>query len=116
MSQDCFGIFVLTEVRWCYDDDVGVFKDIQSPFVLSLLRISTVSRLARQISFRFSFSLRLPIVTMPALTSRASDLNIEHKRIFINNEWHKASNGKRFAVINPSTGDLICQVEEGTKV
>ena len=53
---------------------------------------------------------------MPALTSRASDLNFEHKRIFINNVWHKASNGKRFAVINPSTGDLICQVEEGTKV
>ncbi|CAF1319898.1 unnamed protein product, partial [Didymodactylos carnosus] len=35
--------------------------------------------------------------------------------IFINNEWHKATKGKTFAVINPSTGEEICQVEEGTK-
>jgi hypothetical protein len=53
---------------------------------------------------------------MPALTSHGSDVNIEYKQIFINNEWHKASNGKTFPVTNPSTGDLICQIEEGTKV
>lgn len=53
---------------------------------------------------------------MPTLTSHGSDLNIEYKQIFINNEWHRASSGKTFPVINPSTGDLICQIEEGTKV
>ncbi|CAF1398608.1 unnamed protein product, partial [Didymodactylos carnosus] len=36
-------------------------------------------------------------------------------KIFINNEWHKAAKGKTFAVINPSTGEKLCQVEEGTK-
>ena len=43
-------------------------------------------------------------------------IEIKYTQIFINNEWHKAANGKTFPVINPSTGKEICQVEEGTKV
>ncbi|CAF4193830.1 unnamed protein product, partial [Rotaria sordida] len=39
----------------------------------------------------------------------------KYTQIFINNEWHKATNEKTFSVINPSTGEEICQVEEGTR-
>jgi acyl-CoA reductase-like NAD-dependent aldehyde dehydrogenase len=43
-------------------------------------------------------------------------VEIKYTQIFINNEWHKATDGKTFPVINPSTGEEICQVEEGTRV
>ena len=45
-----------------------------------------------------------------------SSIEIKYTQIFINNEWHKSVKGKTFPVFNPSTGDEICQVEEGTKV
>lgn len=48
--------------------------------------------------------------------AKVSDLEIKYTKIFINNEWHSAANGKKFGVINPSTGEEICQVEEGTRV
>ena len=53
---------------------------------------------------------------MSSTDSKASPVEIKYTQIFINNEWHKAANGKTFPVINPSTGEEICQVEEGTKV
>ena len=53
---------------------------------------------------------------MASSDSKASDVEIKYTEIFINNEWHKATNGKTFSVINPSTGEQICQVQEGTKV
>jgi len=53
---------------------------------------------------------------MPTTDSKAPDVEIKFTKIFINNEWHKAANGKTFPVINPSTGEEICQVEEGTRV
>ena len=37
-------------------------------------------------------------------------------QIFINNEWVDAVDGKTFPTINPATGDVICEVAEGTKV
>ncbi|KAH0625632.1 hypothetical protein JD844_015222 [Phrynosoma platyrhinos] len=36
-------------------------------------------------------------------------------QIFINNEWHDAVSKKTFPTINPSTGEVICQVAEGDK-
>ena len=45
-----------------------------------------------------------------------AEVEIKYTQIFINNEWHKAANGKTFLVINPSTGEEICQVQEGTRV
>ncbi|XP_050800154.1 aldehyde dehydrogenase 1A1 isoform X3 [Gopherus flavomarginatus] len=51
----------------------------------------------------------------PALPAPLSDLKIKYTKIFINNEWHDATNGKKFAVYNPATGDKICEVEEGDK-
>ena len=48
--------------------------------------------------------------------SKPPPVEIKYTQIFIDNEWHKAANGKTFPVINPSTGEEICQVEEGTGV
>ena len=53
---------------------------------------------------------------MTTSDSKGPNVEIKYTEIFINNEWHKASNGKTFPVINPSTGEEICQVQEGTKV
>ncbi|NWQ84704.1 ALDH2 protein, partial [Columbina picui] len=36
-------------------------------------------------------------------------------QIFINNEWHDAVSKKTFPTINPTTGEVICQVAEGDK-
>jgi acyl-CoA reductase-like NAD-dependent aldehyde dehydrogenase len=47
---------------------------------------------------------------------QAADVEIKYTKIFIDNEWHKAENGKTFSVINPSTGEEICHVEEATRV
>ncbi|CAF1561447.1 unnamed protein product, partial [Rotaria sp. Silwood1] len=52
---------------------------------------------------------------MSSSDSKASSVEIKYTQIFINNEWHKAANGKTFPVFNPCTGEEICQVEEGTK-
>ncbi|KAM9330703.1 aldehyde dehydrogenase 1A1-like [Gastrophryne carolinensis] len=43
------------------------------------------------------------------------NLKIQHTKIFINNEWHDAVSGKKFPVINPATGEKICDVAEGDK-
>ncbi len=53
---------------------------------------------------------------MPSTDLTATNVEIKYTKLFINNEWHKAENGKTFSVINPSTGEEICRVEEGTKV
>ncbi|XP_005403230.1 PREDICTED: aldehyde dehydrogenase, mitochondrial [Chinchilla lanigera] len=38
-----------------------------------------------------------------------------YNQIFINNEWHNAVSKKTFPTVNPSTGEVICQVAEGDK-
>ncbi|CAF4233383.1 unnamed protein product, partial [Rotaria sordida] len=35
----------------------------------------------------------------------------KYTQIFINDEWHKATNGKTFSLINPSTGEEIYQAD-----
>lgn len=37
-------------------------------------------------------------------------------QIFINNQWHRSASGKTFKTINPATGEVICEVQEGDKV
>lgn len=34
-------------------------------------------------------------------------------QIFINNEWHKSKSGKTFPTVNPATGEIIADVQEG---
>jgi retinal dehydrogenase len=53
---------------------------------------------------------------MAAAEFHAPHIEIKYTEIFINNEWHKAENGKTFPVINPTTGEEICRVQEGTRV
>lgn len=36
-------------------------------------------------------------------------------QIFINNEWHKSKSGKAFPTVNPSTGKVITEVQQGSK-
>ncbi|XP_037672980.1 LOW QUALITY PROTEIN: aldehyde dehydrogenase, mitochondrial [Choloepus didactylus] len=38
-----------------------------------------------------------------------------YNQIFIDNEWHDAISKKTFPTVNPSTGEVICQVAEGDK-
>ncbi|EZA51444.1 hypothetical protein DMN91_006993 [Ooceraea biroi] len=47
----------------------------------------------------------------------APDTNppILYAGIFINNEWHKSRSGKTFPTINPSTGEVIADIQEGSK-
>jgi aldehyde dehydrogenase (NAD+) len=39
----------------------------------------------------------------------------KYTKIFINNEWHNSISGKTFPTINPTTGEIITQVQEGDK-
>lgn len=48
----------------------------------------------------------LPPVLLPLLSLQ----------IFINNEWHESTSGKKFPTYNPSTLEKICDIEEGDKV
>nr|ALS04448.1 aldehyde mitochondrial isoform X1 [Acartia pacifica] len=41
---------------------------------------------------------------------------IKFTQLFINNEFVNAESGKTFATINPATGDIIAQVQEGDKI
>jgi len=40
---------------------------------------------------------------------------IKYTKLFINNEWVDSVSGKTFPTINPATGAVICQVQEGDK-
>ncbi|KAG1653435.1 Aldehyde dehydrogenase, mitochondrial [Nymphon striatum] len=50
-----------------------------------------------------------------ALPAPNTNPNIEYNKIFINNEWRDAVSGKTFPTINPTTGEVICEVAEGDK-
>ncbi|XP_067093686.1 aldehyde dehydrogenase, mitochondrial-like [Osmerus mordax] len=41
---------------------------------------------------------------------------VQYNKLFINNEWQDAASGRAFPTINPSTGEVICQVAEADKV
>jgi len=41
--------------------------------------------------------------------------HVKYTQLFINNEWVDCVSGKTFPTINPSTGEVICQVQEADK-
>uniref|UniRef100_V5GV15 Aldehyde dehydrogenase, mitochondrial n=1 Tax=Anoplophora glabripennis TaxID=217634 RepID=V5GV15_ANOGL len=41
--------------------------------------------------------------------------NVLYSGIFINNEWHKSITGSTFETINPTTGKVITEIQQGTK-
>ncbi|RWS25547.1 retinal dehydrogenase 1-like protein [Leptotrombidium deliense] len=40
---------------------------------------------------------------------------VKHTQLFINNEWRNSKSGKTFPTMNPSTGEKICDIQEGDK-
>uniref|UniRef100_A0A6M2DXE0 aldehyde dehydrogenase (NAD(+)) n=1 Tax=Xenopsylla cheopis TaxID=163159 RepID=A0A6M2DXE0_XENCH len=50
--------------------------------------------------------------SMPAPKTKPEIL---YSGIFINNDWHKSVSGKTFPTINPATGEVITQIQEGDK-
>jgi acyl-CoA reductase-like NAD-dependent aldehyde dehydrogenase len=40
---------------------------------------------------------------------------IKYTQLFINNEFVNSVSGKTFPTINPATGDVICDLQEGDK-
>ena len=51
-------------------------------------------------------------VTIPGTGEK---LQIKYTQIFINNEFVPSVSGKKFPTVDPSTGEKICDVEEGDK-
>ena len=41
--------------------------------------------------------------------------DVKYTGIFINNEWIQSESGKTFETINPATGEVITEVQEGDK-
>jgi aldehyde dehydrogenase (NAD+) len=50
-----------------------------------------------------------------ALPKPHQNPNVLYSGIFINNEWHKSTSGKTFQTINPSTGQVITEIQQGSK-
>ncbi|XP_027734984.1 aldehyde dehydrogenase family 1 member A3 isoform X2 [Empidonax traillii] len=51
----------------------------------------------------------------PPLPRPLRSLEVKYTKIFINNEWHESTSGKKFPTYNPSTLEKICDIEEGDK-
>jgi len=58
------------------------------------------------------FERALSTATLPAPNTKPEIL---YTGIFINNEWRKSSSGKTFKTFDPSTGQVIAEVQEGDK-
>jgi len=51
--------------------------------------------------------------SMSGLPDPVTNPTIDYSGIFINNEWLKSESGKTFQTINPATGQVIADVQEG---
>ena len=40
---------------------------------------------------------------------------IKYTKLFINNEFVDSESGKTFSTVNPATGEVICELQEGDK-
>ena len=40
---------------------------------------------------------------------------IKYTKLFINNEFVDSESGKTFSTVNPATGEVICDLQEGDK-
>ncbi|KAG5840259.1 hypothetical protein ANANG_G00186920 [Anguilla anguilla] len=50
-----------------------------------------------------------------AIPAPSAQPDVHFNKLFINNQWQDAVSKKTFPTINPSTGEVICQVAEGDK-
>ena len=54
-------------------------------------------------------------MTSPSIPPPLPNPTVKFTQIFINNQFVDSESGKTFPTINPSTGDVICNVQEGDK-
>ncbi|XP_060589544.1 aldehyde dehydrogenase, mitochondrial-like [Ruditapes philippinarum] len=73
--------------------------------ILKLGRVRSISGLFRTQKACMSVALPQP----------NPEPDIKYTKVFINNEWRDSVSGKTFPTVNPSTGEVICQVAEGDK-
>ncbi|XP_045606960.2 aldehyde dehydrogenase, mitochondrial [Procambarus clarkii] len=76
----------------------------------AFLRHSSLLRAAATPNLPSAAAYSAPAIPQPLTTP-----DIPYTGIFINNEFHKSLNGKQFPTVNPTTGEVITMVEEGTK-
>merc|ERR1719309_240040 len=50
-----------------------------------------------------------------SLPDPITDPDVRYTGIFINNEWVESESGKTFATVNPATGQVIAEIQEGDK-
>uniref|UniRef100_A0A672JQ24 aldehyde dehydrogenase (NAD(+)) n=2 Tax=Salarias fasciatus TaxID=181472 RepID=A0A672JQ24_SALFA len=49
---------------------------------------------------------------MKPFPTPVQDPPILYTKLFIDNDWHKSCSGRKIPVFNPTTGELLCEVEE----
>jgi phenylacetaldehyde dehydrogenase len=59
--------------------------------------------------------LRMTMGEIVRIDSRVSDFLSKPRKLLINGAWVDAASGKKFAVENPATGDILSQVAHGEK-
>ncbi|XP_029475043.1 aldehyde dehydrogenase, mitochondrial [Rhinatrema bivittatum] len=64
---------------------------------------------------RLSYPIQASRFSAAAIPAPNPQQDVQYNKIFINNEWHDAISKKTFPTVNPSTGEVICQVAEGDK-
>uniref|UniRef100_A0A5S6R2P4 Aldedh domain-containing protein n=1 Tax=Trichuris muris TaxID=70415 RepID=A0A5S6R2P4_TRIMR len=62
---------------------------------------------ARRFAERFSYSTQSLPAPFPVWNTEP-----KYTKLFIHNEWVNSADGSSFATVNPSTGDVICHVQE----
>ncbi|CAL1612038.1 unnamed protein product [Knipowitschia caucasica] len=55
---------------------------------------------------------RFSAAAAAAIPAPSGHPEVHYNKLFINNEWQDALSGRTFPTINPSTGEVICQVAE----
>ncbi|XP_048734254.1 aldehyde dehydrogenase, mitochondrial-like isoform X2 [Ostrea edulis] len=60
-------------------------------------------------------ALRNNAACMSSIPQPITNPEIKYNKVFVNNEFIDSQSGKTFPTVNPSTGEVICQVAEGDK-
>lgn len=84
------------------------------PFLRMMLLLPR-SSLLRKIFLEPSYGAKFLASAAPAVPSPVVQPDIKHTGIFINNEWLRSVSGKTFKTVNPATGEVICEIQEGDK-
>ncbi|XP_071449716.1 aldehyde dehydrogenase, mitochondrial isoform X2 [Hetaerina americana] len=72
-------------------------------------------KLVRRIGLRNSFLTNKLRFSSAPLPEPVTNPEIKHTQIFINNEWCNSASNKTFETLNPATGQVIAEVQEGGK-